>query len=380
MLAHIVGNSRLLHNAAIGSKVAVHNAQTAVRAVGVFNGTNNFTINLRAFLDPFSHRTVARHGLAVEQAVTTKFADDGGNAANRIQILDMERTGRSDARDVRDLLANLIPVVHGNGAAGCVADCSEVEHGVGRPTKSHIKRHAVTNGMLVDDVERGDVLRYKFHNLHTRMLCKANALRVHSRDSAIAGKGDSQTLRQAADRVRGEHARAATASGTCGVLEPLALFFGHSASGYLTHRVKQGVQVGFISALVTTGKHGAAGNKDRRNVQTTSGKKHARNNLVTRRNEHHTIKLVTLHNALNRIGNNLTASKGEMHTLMVHGDAVAHADSGCLQRRTTRHADTCFNSFSDLIQVIMAGNDVIGRRDNGDEWALDLLIGQTVSL
>ncbi len=24
----------------------------------------------------------------------------------------------------------------------------------------------------------------------------------------------------------------------------------------------------------------------------------------------------------------------------------------------------------------MAGNDVIGRRDNGDEWALDLLIGQ----
>lgn len=261
-----------------------------------------------------------------------------------------------------------------------MADCGEVKHGVGRPTKSHIERHTVTDGMLVDDVERSDVLGYELHNFHTRMLCKANALRVHSGDGAIARKGDAQTFGQAADGVRGEHARAATASGACGVFKPLALFFGHSAGGYLTHRVKQGVQVGFISALVTTGKHGATGNKDRRNVQTTSSKKHARNNLVTRRDEHHTIKLVTLHNALNRVGDNLAAGKGEVHTLMVHGDTVTHADGGCLQRRATRHADTCFNSFSDLIQVIMAGNDVIGRRDNGDEWALDLLVGQTVSL
>lgn len=116
MLAHIVGNSGLLHYAAVGGKVTVHNAQTAVRAVGIFNGTNNFTINLRAFLDPFSHGTVARSGLAIEQAVTTKFADDGRDTADRIQVFDVKRTGRSDASDIRDLLANLLPVVHGNGA------------------------------------------------------------------------------------------------------------------------------------------------------------------------------------------------------------------------------------------------------------------------
>ena len=138
-----------------------------------------------------------------------------------------------------------------------MTDCGEVKHSVGGSAESHIERHAVADGMLVDDIERRDIFRYKLHDLHACMLCKADALRIHSRDGAVAGKGDAQTLRQAANGVRGEHARAAAAGGACGVLKPLALFFGHSAGGYLTHRIKQGVQVGFISALVTTGKHGA---------------------------------------------------------------------------------------------------------------------------
>ena len=87
-----------------------------------------------------------------------------------------------------------------------------------------------------------------------------------------------------------------------------------------------------------------------------------------------------LHNALNRIGNNLAAGKREVHTswfmaIPSHTPMVVASKGVPPAMRTP-----CFNSISDLIQVIMAGNDVVSRRDNGDEWALDLLIGQTVSL
>ena len=312
--------------------------------------------------------------------MTAELADDGGNATHRVQVLDVQRACRCDTRDVRDLLAYLVPVIHGDGAAGSMGNGRKVKHGVGRTAEGHVKRHAIPDGVLVDDVECGDVFRNQLHNLHASVLCQANALGVHSRDGAVAGKGDAQTLGKAADGVSGEHARAAAAGRTCGVLKPLALLFGHGAGGYLAHGIEQGVQVGFIAALVATGKHRAARYQHRREVHAARSKKHAGNDLVARGDQDNAIEGMALHNAFYRVGDNLTAGKGIMHAVMVHGDAIANTDGGCCQRRTACHADAGLYRFGDLVQMVMAGNDVVLRRDNRDEWALQLFVGQSVSL
>ena len=212
------------------------------------------------------------------------------------------------------------------------------------------------------------------------MLCQADALGVDGGDGAVAGKCDAQGLGQAADGVGGEHARAAAAGGTGGVLEPVHLVLGHGAGGNLAHGVKEAVEVGLLAVAAAAGEHGAAGDQHGGDVQAARGDEHAGDDLVAAGDEDHGVKLVALDGTLDGVRNHLSAGERVAHALVVHGDAVADADGVYLQRSAAGHADAGLNGLGDLVQVGVAGNDLVLGRDNRHKWALEFLVGKAVGL
>ena len=60
---------------------------------------------------------------------------------------------------------------------------------------------------------------------------------------------------------------------------------------------------------------------------------------------------------------------------MSHGDAVAHGDGGELHRGASGGTDAGLHRLGDLIQVHVAGDDLVVGTDHADERPLQLLLG-----
>ena len=60
---------------------------------------------------------------------------------------------------------------------------------------------------------------------------------------------------------------------------------------------------------------------------------------------------------------------------MAHGDAVAHGDGGELHRGASGGTDAGLDSLGDLVQVHVAGDDLVVGTDHADERPLQLLLG-----
>ena len=149
VLHHLGFHCGLLDNGRIRSQRTAQHAQAARGAVRVLHGADDLTVHGRSGVDPFLHGAVTRDGVHVQQAVATQLADDGGHAADAVEVLYVQRTGRRDARQVRGLLAYLVPIVHGHRAAGRVGDGRQVKHRVRGTAERHVQHHAVMDGMLV---------------------------------------------------------------------------------------------------------------------------------------------------------------------------------------------------------------------------------------
>lgn len=129
-----------------------------------------------------------------------------------------------------------------------------------------------------------------------------------------------------------------------------------------------------------TGKHGAAGNENRRNVHAQGAEHHARNNLVAIGNAHGSIELMALNSAFEAVGDSFAGNERVMHAIMVHGNAVAHADGGNFERNATGHINAGLHSFANFIEVIVARNNVIAGIEHRDEGLLHFFIGKAVGL
>ena len=255
-----------------------------------------------------------------------------------------------------------------------------MEHGVGGATEGHVEHHAVVDSRGSEDVERRDALFDQVHHLHARLLGEADALGIHGRHGAVAGKRQAEGLGQAADRVGGEHTRATAARGTGGILEPRALLLGHGARCNLAHGVEKRVQIRLLSALIMPGEHGPAGDEHGGDIQTRRGDEHAGDDLVATGDEDHRIELVALDSALDGICDDLARDQTVVHALMVHGDAVAHADGVDLQRRTAGHANARLHGVGNLLEVEVPWDNFVLRGDHGDERPLKLLVGKAICL
>ena len=86
-------------------------------------------------------------------------------------------------------------------AVRSMGDGREVEHGVGGAAKGHVEHHAVMDRLLVQNLTGCDVLLHQLHDLHARLLGKADALGEHSGDGAVTRKRQTQRLGKTADGV-----------------------------------------------------------------------------------------------------------------------------------------------------------------------------------
>ena len=67
-----------------------------------------------------------------------------------------------------------------------------------------------------------------------------------------------------------------------------------------------------------------------------------------------------------------------MHAVVVHGDAIAHTDGAHLERNSTSHVNAGLHCVSDFVEVVMTRNNIGAGIDDGDQRALQLLVGQTI--
>ena len=104
-------------------------------------------------------------------------------------------------------------------------------------------------------------------------------------------------------------------------------------------------------------------------------KNHARHDFVAVGDAHGGIERMALNSAFKAVGNSLARNQRVMHAVVVHGNAVANANGGNLERRATGLINAGLYGFADLIEVGMPGNDVVAGIENRDERALHLFIG-----
>ncbi len=71
----------------------------------------------------------------------------------------------------------------------------------------------------------------------------------------------------------------------------------------------------------------------------------------------------------------VTGDQGVFHAHMAHGDAVAHGDGGELDGGAAGGADAGLDGLGDLVQVHVAGDDLVVGADHADQGALQLLLG-----
>ena len=69
-----------------------------------------------------------------------------------------------------------------------------------------------------------------------------------------------------------------------------------------------------------------------------------------------------------------------LHALVVHGDAVADADDGELDGRAAGHADAGLDRLGDLVQMDVAGDDLVLGVGDADHGPVDLLVGEAHGL
>ena len=128
------------------------------------------------------------------------------------------------------------------------------------------------------------------------------------------------------------------------------------------------------------GEHGAAGDEHRGDVHAQRAEQHAGDDLVAVRNAHGRVEGVALDGALEAVGDGLARHERVVHAVVVHGDAVAHADGGDLERHAAGHVDAGLHGFADLIEVVVTGDDIVAGVEHRDKRAFQLLVGQAVGL
>ena len=65
------------------------------------------------------------------------------------------------------------------------------------------------------------------------------------------------------------------------------------------------------------------------------------------------------------------------HTFMIHGYTIAHAYCWELNGCAACHAYTCLHGLCDIVEMHMAGNDLIVCVYDADNRAIQLLVGKT---
>ena len=277
--------------------------------------------------------------------------------------------------EVGGLAGNFIGQLQAQFNAALVGDGGEVEHGVGGAAQGHVHGLGVVEGGFRHDVPGTDVFLHQFHDLHAGVLGQPQPGGPDGGNGAVAPEGHADGLRQAVHGVGGVHAGAGAAGGTGVVLIVLHPRFVQLSGVVAAHGLKHVAQASAPPVVQPACQHGAAGDKNGGNVQPGCGHEEAGYVFVAVGNHDQSVKLMGDGHGLGGVGDEVPGDEGVFHAHMAHGDAVAHGDGGELHRRAPGRPDTGLDGFGDLVQVHVAGDDLIVGADHADQRALQFLFG-----
>ena len=178
----------------------------------------------------------------------------------------------------------------------------------------------------------------------------------------------------------GVHAGAGAAGGAGVVLVVLHAGLVQLARLVGAHRLKHMAQAGAAAVVESAGQHGTAGAEDGGDVDTGGSHQQAGHVLVAVGDHDQAVKLVGDGHGLGGVGDQVTGDQGVLHADVAHGDAVAHGNGGELHRSAAGGADTRLHGLGDLVQIHVAGHDLIVGAHHADEGTLQLLLGVAQSI
>ena len=275
--------------------------------------------------------------------------------------------------EVGSPVGDLVGDLHVDLNARLMSDRGKMQHGIGGASERHVHGQGVHEGVLGHDVAGTDIFLNELHDLHAGMLGQTDTGGIDGGDGAVALKAHADRLGQAVHGVCSVHAGTGTACGTDLLLILAEFLFCHGACGDRADCLKNRGQAA-LPAVDTAGHHGAAGNKDGGNVDSCGCHQEAGNVLVAVGDHDEAVKTVGLCHALGGIRDQITGDQRIFHSDMAHGDTVAHRDGGEHDGHTACHGDTHLDSLGDLVQVHVAGNDLIIGTDDTDHGTSSLFL------
>ena len=202
-----------------------------------------------------------------------------------------------------------------------------------------------------------------------RFFEKLFAAAVGGKQRAVAGQSHAEGLIQAVHGIGGEHARTGAAGRAGAALDPGDIGIAHRIVGGHDHGIDQ------VEALlaVDTCLHGAAGDKDRRDVEAHGGHQHAGSDLIAVADADHRINGMGVTHIFDAVGYQLAGWQGVEHARVAHGDAVVDGYGVEFSGKTTGLGDDFFQVLTDCMQMHVAGYELGEGIDDADNRFAELL-------
>ena len=142
------------------------------------------------------------------------------------------------------------------------------------------------------------------------------------------------------------------------------------------HRLKHMAQTGAAAVLQVTGQHGAAGDEDGGHVDPRGGHEQTGHVLVAVGDHDQTVELMGDGHTFGGVGDEVTGDQRVFHADVPHGDAVTDGDGGEHDGGAASHADASLDRFCDLVQIHVAGDDLVVGADDTDQRPVGLFLGK----
>jgi len=167
-----------------------------------------------------------------------KFVQHGRNAACIVESLHRMRAGGLHITDVRDILADLVEVIKGEGDACLLSDCHQVQDSVCGSAKGHVHPHSVAHALKGDDVTGLYIIPDEVDHALTAHPGNREFFGVHGGNCGTPGEGHTEGLCHAGHRICGIEALAAAAAGHRTLFEGDKVCFIHGACRYFADTFK----------------------------------------------------------------------------------------------------------------------------------------------
>ena len=374
---HLRGHGGTLDDRSLGGEVAAQHRNAPRRREGIVDGTDDGAVADAGAGDVLAHGPARDgHALAVDETRLVELGHDGGDAPRPVEVLHVGGAGRRQVAEVGGPLAHGVCGGQIQLDATLARDGRQVEHRVGGAAERHVHGKGVSEGLWAHDVTGGDAPLEHVHDGHAGVLGELQAAGVHGRHGPVAGKAHADDLGQAVHGVGGIHARAGAAARTDVSLELVELGLVYLAGRVGAHGLEHGREARLVPVDVA-GKHRPARDEGRGQVKAGGGHEQAGHVLVAVGDHDQRVKAMRERHALGGVGDEVAGHERVPHAGVTHGDAVANGDGGKDHGHATGHGDAHLDGIGYLIDVDVAGHDLIEGAHDAHERARDLLVGPT---